>query len=232
MADLKNIRHVFFDLDDTLWDFKKNSEVVLKDLFVEFSLAEKLKTDFNIFFEEYRKTNRQIWSDYYQRTIDKAYLRNQRFYLVFKSFDYDNFDESLRISEHYLALTPKGHFLKDHCIDVLEHLGAKYQLYIITNGFRDVQDIKLNSTGIRKYFKHIIISEDYDLVKPQKEIFDLAKNLAGAQSAQCLMIGDSLESDVEGAERAGWKSILFDESGTENFSGKKITNLRELKFLL
>ena len=232
MADLKEIQHVFFDLDDTLWDFKKNSHAVLKDLFIEFSLADKLKTDFENFFVEYRKVNRKIWSDYYKRAIDKVFLRNQRFHLVFKSFSYDNFDESLHISEHYLTRTPKGHFLKDHCLEVLEHLGTKYQLHIITNGFRDVQDIKLDSTGIRDYFQHIIISEDYDLVKPQKEIFVLAENLTGAHSSNCLMIGDSLESDVTGALQAGWKAILFDEEEREVFGGEKIKNLKELKLLL
>ena len=209
MANLRNKQHLFFDLDDTLWDFQKNSAIVLEQLFSEFELRDKLKTDFSSFLENYKKVNLAFWSDYYKRKIDKQFLRNQRFHETFKLFNYDNYGENLLITEQYLTRAPKGNFLKDNCLEVLDYLKGNYQLHIITNGFKEIQHIKLDGTGIRKYFKNIIISEEHDLVKPDEKIFRLAERLVNTSSESCVMIGDSLESDIEGALNAGWEAIYL-----------------------
>src|SRR5690606_13699455 len=114
-------------------------------------------------------------------------------------------------TRHYLTRTPKGTLLKENCLDVLGYLKGKYQLHIITNGFKESQDIKITGSGLRDYFSQIIISDEHQLIKPEEKIFRLAEKLSGAEVADCVMIGDSLESDIAGAENAGWDAIYFNE---------------------
>lgn len=229
MVDLRNKKHLFFDFDDTLWDFQKNTTTVLEKLFQEFELQIKLKTDLTEFLAAYKKTNFDFWALYYKRQIDKQHLRNNRFHETFKLFGYDNYDENLLITEYYLKRAPHGSNLKEGCVETLEYLKRNYKLHIITNGFREVFEIKMNACGIRNYFDHIIVSEEHELLKPDKKIFRLAETLSGAQASECVMIGDSLESDVEGALNAGWEAIYLAENISHTFTGKTILRLDELK---
>lgn len=229
---MKEIKHVFFDLDDTLWDFEKNSGLVLEQLFEEFALAPKLNTDVHSFLKAYKEKNLALWKLYYQKAIDKQFLRNHRFNETFKLFGYDNYDENLRVTEAYLERSPKGTHLKPGCREVLDYLQPKYKLHIITNGFREVQSIKMDGSGIRHYFTNIIISEEYQLTKPDVQIFRLAESLAGATPEQCLMIGDNFDSDITGAHNANWQSIYFNEHKPEGYTGIHISGLAELQQLL
>jgi putative hydrolase of the HAD superfamily len=227
---LKNIKHIFFDLDDTLWDFEKNSGKVLQQLFLEYDLTSKLKTDFENFHFTYKKINLSLWQQYSKKEIDKQYLRNHRFNIVFNKFGYNNYEENLNITEHYLTRAPKGTHLKTGCIEVLEYLNQKYHLHIITNGFKEIQFIKIDGCGLRSYFKNIIISEEHNLTKPDEQIFRLAENFANADKENCVMIGDNFESDIQGAINAGWKAIwLTEEQGREGFY--TIDDLLKLKTL-
>jgi putative hydrolase of the HAD superfamily len=229
MADLKNKKHLFFDFDDTLWDFQKNSAVVLEELFLEFDLASKLNADFPEFLKHYRSINLGLWSQYYKRQINKEQMRNHRFNIVFNKFGYDNYDENLRITSRYLERTPRGTCLKEGCIDILGYLQKKYQLHIITNGFKEIQGIKLDGAGLRPFFGHIIISEEHDLVKPEEKIFRLAEELAAARPEECVMIGDSYESDIEGGIKAGWDTVYFAEHNFPGYRGAYISSLGGLK---
>ena len=227
--DLKNKKHLFFDLDDTLWDFEKNSGHVLQQLFLEFDLKNKLKTDFENFSAIYKRTNLQLWLDYSKKKITKEYLRNNRFNLAFNQFDYDNYDENIIITEHYLHRSPKGKHLKDGCIETLEYLKPNYNLHIITNGFKEVQSIKIDGCGLRDYFSNIIISEDHQLSKPDEQIFRLAETFANATKEECVMIGDNFDNDVDGAINAGWEAIYFAEENHPGYNGRYISNLSALQ---
>ncbi|MDP3558211.1 MAG: YjjG family noncanonical pyrimidine nucleotidase [Bacteroidota bacterium] len=228
---MKNIKHIFFDLDDTLWDFERNSVHILKQLFLEFDLETKLKTDFQNFAGIYKTVNLQLWQQYSKKEITKDYLRNRRFNLVFNQFNYDNYDENIIITEHYLNRAPKGKHLKEGCIETLNYLKQNYHLHIITNGFKEIQSIKIESCGLKDYFKNIIISEEHQLSKPEEKIFRLAEDFASAKKEECVMIGDNFESDVEGALNAGWKAIYFAPENSTTNKGSHIKNLSELKLL-
>lgn len=226
-----NISHIFFDLDDTLWDFEKNSQHVLQNLFSEYDLSTKLKTDFNSFHTTYKSVNSQLWHAYSKKQIDKQFLRNNRFDIVFKKFSYNNYDENLEMTTHYLERSPYGTHLKPGCMDVLTYLKSKYKLHIITNGFKEVQRIKLNNCGLINYFDQILISDEHNLSKPDEKVFRLAETLAACKSDDCIMIGDNYENDVEGAMKAGWKAIWF-SSELKNGQINKIEHLNELKNIL
>lgn len=225
---MKDKKHLFFDFDDTLWDFQKNSSHVLEDLFQEFNLDEKLKTDFQTFIQFYKKTNLELWSKYYKRMVSKAEMRDNRFHTVFKNFGYDNFEENLVITHQYLTRGPKGTYLKEGCLETLAYLKKNYALHIITNGFSESQKVKITGSGLEDYFETVIISDEHNLIKPEVEIFRLAEKLAGAQAQECVMIGDSLESDIAGAKNAGWDSIYFNETKQHTHNGISIASLKEL----
>jgi len=221
------IKHIFFDLDDTLWDFEKNSEAVLVDLFEEYDLANKLQTDFYTFHSTYKVVNNDLWSAYYKKSVDKQFLRDNRFHITFQKFSYNNYEENLLVTEQYLVRSPYGTHLKTGCIQTLDYLKNKYSLHIITNGFKEVQNIKLDNTGLRKYFDHIIISEEHSLTKPDEKIFRLAEQFSGSIREECVMIGDNVESDIEGALNAGWKAIWLTNTPNE----VKINQIGELSEL-
>lgn len=227
-----SVKHIFFDLDDTLWDFEKNSSAVLEDLFSELGLASKLNTDFSTFHVTYKNVNSDLWRAYYKKEIDKQFLRNNRFDIVFKKFNYYNFSENLLATDNYLARSPYGMHLKDGCLETLNYLKSKYTLHIITNGFKEVQYIKLNNCGLNTYFTKIIVSDEQGLTKPDTEIFRLAESMASCKPEDCVMIGDNYESDVEGAISAGWKAIYFNDEIKPNSSAGTIQNLRELMTFL
>src|SRR5688572_8182128 len=107
MADLKKIKHIFFDLDDTLWDYDRNSRVVLEELFGQFDLNSKLKCDFDNFFNVYKKINLELWSLFYKRKIDKHGLRETRWQKVFSHFNYSGFEEHSKLSEYFAANTTR-----------------------------------------------------------------------------------------------------------------------------
>jgi putative hydrolase of the HAD superfamily len=220
--------HLFFDLDNTLWDFDLNSRRVLEQLFGSFNLQKKLKTGFDDFHSFYVKKNDELWHLYYFKKIEKSELRYKRFHDSFLNFGLDDIELSYRIAEEYLKLSPYSKELKPGCISMLEKLYSKYDLHIITNGFTEVQNVKLDNCGLRKYFKTIIISEEHQLTKPHAEIFRLAEKLSGAAVDKCVMIGDNWVSDIEGAIGAGWKAVYFSEEKKEHDSVYHISHLDQL----
>lgn len=226
-----SVKHIFFDLDDTLWDFEKNSQQVLQNLFVEYDLTTKLKTDFNSFHTTYKSVNSDLWRSYSKKEIDKQFLRNNRFDIVFKKFSYTNYEENLAVTEHYLQRSPYGTHLKAGCLETLDYLKNKYKMHIITNGFKEVQSIKIKNCGLNNYFGHILISDEHNLSKPDEKVFRLAETMAACKPADCLMIGDNYESDVEGAMKAGWKAIWY-SGEPKNDQINKIEHLNELKNIL
>ncbi len=232
MAALKSRTHIFFDLDDTLWDFRKNSGEVLAELFEEHLLSEKLQADFARFHEIYMRLNLELWNQYYKGDITKEYLRNQRFNLVFNKFGYDDYEGGLRITEQYLHRAPRRKHLKEGCIEILDTLSKRYHLHIITNGFREVQATKIDGCALRNYFGHIIVSEEHGFVKPDTRIFRLAEKLAGAAPQECVMVGDSYESDIVGGMKAGWEVIYFSDEDQPEYTGHRISRLHDLIRLL
>jgi putative hydrolase of the HAD superfamily len=136
-------------------------------------------------------------------------------------------DDYVRICPTKTNLFPDAH-------ETLEYLSAKYPLYLISNGFKESQDIKISTTGIGKYFQHVIISELVGVNKPDKAIFQHAIDLAGATKQDSLMIGDSLEADVMGALNFGMDAIFFNPNGLEKPAevAMQITHLKQLTLLL
>jgi putative hydrolase of the HAD superfamily len=205
----KGYKHIFFDLDHTLWDFDKNSELTLRQLHGEYDLSGRGITDFEAFYAQYVIHNDRLWERYRKGYIKRDELRWKRLWLTLLDFKIGDTALAHELSTAYLEILPTQGALIPGAIDILEHCKDKYPLHLITNGFETTQLLKLQYSGIASYFGEIITSEKSNSIKPNREIFDYALQATGAQTEHSLMIGDALEIDVLGASNAGWDQVYF-----------------------
>jgi YjjG family noncanonical pyrimidine nucleotidase len=225
---------VFFDLDHTLWDYETNSSETLFDLYHRYELLHKGVTSFPEFFKTFIRVNNQLWDDYDRGHIHRDVLRLERFHRVLKEAGVDDFEMSLRLSKDYLSESPKGKNLMPQTLETLDYLVSTYPLYIITNGFDEIQSTKLASSGILKYFKKIFTSEQVGHKKPEREIFDYALKQNGFLSHQAIMIGDNLLTDMAGARNAEVDHVFFNPNKISHQESVtyEINSLHELKNIL
>lgn len=224
--------HLFFDLDNTLWDFDLNSYNVLKQLYSELELEQKLNAKFEPFHQFYKKKNDELWHLYYKKQIEKSELRYRRFHDSFLNFGLDDVELSKHLSEQYVKISPFSKALKPGCIETLDVLSKQHHLHIITNGFKEVQYIKIENSGLKPYFKELIISEEHGLTKPHVDIFRLAEIKANATKEECVMIGDNWVSDIEGALGAGWKAVFYKVNERQLFEHKNLHTINHLEELM
>jgi len=224
------IKHIFFDLDRTLWDFDKNSDDTLHELFRDYKLSERLKTDASQFIEHYKMINEALWGQYREGKITKENLRTERYAQTFASYGVVDEALSLSFGNAYIKRCPLKTTLFPGTIELLEELTVKkYGLHIISNGFREVQPIKMKASGLTPFFEVVMTSERAECKKPGTDIFLKAMAEAGAQAHESIMIGDHYEVDVLGAENVGMKAVLFDPNGIyAKVSHRKINQLRDL----
>jgi putative hydrolase of the HAD superfamily len=229
---MRNKKHLFFDLDHTLWDFERNAEECIKDIFEEFKGIIPSELKFNHFFNEFSVINKNLWFLLDTRQISHEELRNTRFEKVFTHCGYTiSKPHSIQMNEVFLELLPfKSHLIQNAKM-VLEQLHPKFSLHIISNGYQIIQVQKMKSGEILPYFDQIVTNDTANARKPEKEIFDFALFHAKAHAQESLMIGDSLEADIKGGKNAGWDTIHFDESATTK-NQEKIGNLLELLEIL
>ena len=230
---MKQYKHLFFDLDRTLWDFEKNSIITLRSIFDKRKL-DKIFPDFNIFVSTYEAHNERLWDLYKLRKIRKDELRNERFLLTLKDFGIDDPKLAEQIGDDYVELSPMQTVLFPNTIEVLDYLSTKYKMHIITNGFVEVQYKKLKNCGLEKYFERVTTSEEAKSSKPKPEIFQVALKSVNAKKTESLMIGDDLENDILGAKKFGIDQVFFNpdsEKHSETISFE-IKNLNELTTFL
>jgi putative hydrolase of the HAD superfamily len=227
-------RHLFFDLDHTIWDFDKNAEEALHELYGIYKLKELGLHSADLFIQTYTRHNHRLWAEYHVGKITKAELRDARFKQTFLDMGLHPDVIPLGFEDDYVKLCPTKTNLFPGAHETLQYLKSKYTLHLISNGFRESQDIKISGTNLGTYFQHIIISEEIGVNKPDKAIFEHALNLAGSTKAESLMIGDSLEADVYGALNFGMDAIYFNPAALEKPDDVpvQITHLKELMKML
>lgn len=205
-------RHVFFDLDDTIWDFKANSKASLRVLFDQFELGEKSGWDFENYFSAYHTINEKLWTLYMKNLVTRDQIRIRRFEQMLLELNLHNNVDPREMSEVYLADCPRRKTLvpgAKECLDLLKNSGFK--MHVITNGFEGVQQFKISNSGLSSYFDFVITSDGSGSKKPSTKIFKLALAGAGAKIAESIMIGDSIQSDIEGARSFGMDHLYFNK---------------------
>jgi putative hydrolase of the HAD superfamily len=197
-------KHLFFDLDHTLWDFDANSRLTLHELYHSFELEKKGVTDFDLFHRIYLENNDKLWARYRNGLIKVDELRWKRMWLTLIEFKIGDEPLARSMGEQFMNLLPSRNVLFPDTIETLQFLTDKnYKLHLITNGFEATQHHKLKNSGLDKFFIEVITSEGSNSLKPHKEIFQYAFQKTRSLSHESIMIGDSIEADIQGAINAG-----------------------------
>ncbi|UUC46953.1 YjjG family noncanonical pyrimidine nucleotidase [Flavobacterium cerinum] len=225
-----NKTDIFFDLDHTLWDFEKNSALAFDAIFKKHAMAISLEN----FLEYYIPVNFKYWKLYQEEKITQQELRYSRFKEVFDLLDYPIDDEQINfLAQEYIHYLPTFNHLFEGAIEILDYLKSKYNLHIITNGFHEVQEGKLRNANIAHYFITVTNSEKAGVKKPNPIIFEYALDIAKAEKDKSIMIGDSMEADIQGALNVGLDAIFFSESDYgDALKVPQIRHLLELKKIL
>jgi len=225
-------KHLFFDLDHTLWDFDANAKITLTEIYSFFNLEGLRVTPFDDFYRHYLHHNEILWNRYHKGYMTGEELKWKRMWRTLLEFKIGDEKLAREMSKKFLELLPSKKQLFPHTIEILDYLvGKEYQLHMITNGFEQVQWRKLNSSGLDVYFKNVITSETSNSLKPKREIFDFAMSKAGASLADSIMLGDNLDADIFGAINAGMDSVFVNHvNATTDLQPTYIINhLRELE---
>jgi putative hydrolase of the HAD superfamily len=225
-------KHLFFDLDHTLWDFETNSRDTLHEIFHAHGLHQTLTPDFDGFYQRYSYHNKRLWDRYHHGFIKQEELRWKRMWHTLLEYKLGDEKLALQLSQEYLQILPHKTQLFPYTIEIIEYLTRKgYALHLITNGFEDVQWGKLRNSQIDHYFGEVITSERAMALKPHKAIFEFALQQTGASKAESIMIGDNLDADIRGAMEAGLDTVFVNHIGetTELQPTYTITHLQQLE---
>lgn len=229
-------KHLFFDLDHTLWDFEANSRQTLQELYDDLQLKDRGVHDFNLLHKNYIVHNDKLWERYRNGYIKVDELRWKRMWLALLDFKIADEPLAREMGVRFLDLLPTRKLLFPHTIEILDYLKEKnYQLHLITNGFEKTQHGKLKSSGLDSYFAEVITSEGSNSLKPHKEIFDYAFRKTGAAPEHSIMIGDTIDVDILGAVNAGIDQVHVNHltNTVELVNGQKPTytvySLKELE---
>jgi putative hydrolase of the HAD superfamily len=206
VINTKIIKDIFFDLDHTLWDFEKNSALTFKFIFNQFNFS----LDIENFLIHYTPINHACWKLYRENKISHKELRIQRLVQTFKKIKFDiSLKQIEEISELYITHLSSFTYLFDGTLDFINGLKNKYKLHIITNGFEEVQNFKVVNSGLKTYFQNIFTAEKIGFKKPHPRIFLTAIESVNTSAYNSIMIGDSLEADIQGALDVGMQAIHF-----------------------
>lgn len=227
-------KHIFFDLDRTLWDFDAAAEVAFERIYEQFHLKELGIPSAHEFHEVYHPLNERLWELYRADKITKDFLNRTRFVLPLEHYGIHDTALADHLSEDYVYWSPRIVRLVSGTMDLLEYLKPNYHLHLITNGFQEVQDTKLSLSGMKPYFETLTVSEEVGVKKPNPEIFHYALRKAKATAEESLMIGDEMAVDIDGARAAGINQVFFNPSKKEEAGERtfEVYNLLEIKNIL
>ena len=230
---MKSYTHLFFDLDRTLWDFEANTAEVLKELYDEFGLR-TFFGDFFTFSKVYHEINSDLWEKYSQEIITKDVLKWTRFYKTLFQYNCDDIELAKKIGDIYIEKSPFKTKLYPDTSETLAKLNQNYKQYVLTNGFKEVQHIKVKSCGIEKYFEKVFTSEEVGKMKPSELFFNHVLSELQVKPENCLMIGDDMKADIEGARNCKIDQVLFNpqKKKTDGNPTFEILNLKDLLQIL
>lgn len=223
-------KNLFFDLDDTLWAFSWNARDTYEEMYWKYGY-DRFFDSFEHYYELYNRRNLQLWTEYANGQVTKQELNRQRYLYPLEAVGAGDAALAKAYEKDALATIPTKSRLMPHAREVLEYLAPKYNLYILSNGFQELQSHKMHSSGIDKYFKKIILSDDIGVLKPWPEIFHFALSATQSELRHSLMIGDSWENDITGAAGVGMHQVFYNVSGIIQLPFTptyEITDLKEL----
>lgn len=234
---MKQYKAVFIDWDDTIGDFLGAAKLALQDMYEKYNLSEYFAS-FEEFFLLYKPHNLELWDKYGKDQVTKEYLSFDRFFFPLmhgsKGGERRLGDKAIRqevaalaeqMSEDFLNMTTARFSLLEGAEELVRYLAAKYPLTVVTNGFVEVQYEKFDKSGLRDCFAHIVLSEEVGCQKPNPRIFEEALRMNNLSAEDVVMIGDSWNSDIQGAINAGIDQIWIRKSKDPLPEGQSATYL-------
>jgi putative hydrolase of the HAD superfamily len=222
-------KHIFFDLDHTLWDYETNSIATIQELLLTYAPQIGATIPFETFYPIYLEHNEELWRQYRLNEIDNLTLRYQRWLLTFHGLGIVEGEWMKDISEDFIDICPRKPGLMENALALLDALAPRYPLHIITNGFGFIQKAKLSHSGLDRYFDVIVNPEQVGVKKPHPLIFQTALEAAGCAASEALFIGDSYPEDVLGAHGVGMEVLYYNPTGKANPGNfKEISDLIEV----
>lgn len=231
---MNKYKHIFLDLDRTLWDFEKSAAQTFEEIFEKHQLKNMGIPSVEIFTATYKKHNDILWAMYRDGEIIKEVLSVRRWFLTMEEFGILDGELAALIAEDYITLSPLKVNLFPYTHEILSYLKEKYTLHMITNGFEEVQQVKIDASDLRKYFTEIITSEMAACKKPNPRIFEFAMDKAGAIANESMMIGDDLRVDILGAKGVNIDQIYvnFESNQHSEEISYEINHLKEIEEIL
>ena len=227
-------KNLFFDLDDTLWAFSANARDTYEEMYRKYDY-DRFFDSFEHYYSLYQRRNLELWAEYADGKVTKEELNRQRYLYPLEAVGAGDSALAEAYEKDALATIPTKSKLMPHAREVLEYLSAKYNLYILSNGFKELQFHKMRSSDIDKYFRKVVLSDDIGILKPWPEIFHFAHSATQSELNDSLMIGDSWENDIAGAAGVGMHQVFYNLSGRTDLPFTptyQITDLKELLDLL
>lgn len=227
-------KNLFFDLDDTLWAFSLNARDAYEEMYRKYGY-DRFFDSFEHYYSLYQRRNLELWAEYADGKVTKEELNRQRYLYPLEVVGVRDSVLAEAYEKDALAAIPTKSKLMPHALEVLEYLSSKYNLYILSNGFKELQSHKMRSAGIDRYFKKVVLSDDIGILKPWPEIFHFALSATQSELNESLMIGDSWENDITGAAGVGMHQVFYNISGRVDLPFTptyQITDLKELLELL
>lgn len=227
-------KNLFIDLDDTLWDIHHNGRECLKEIYRDYGYDEFFET-FDDYYNVYMPSNNHLWALYRQGEIRKEELIVERFLVPVRPFGINDPDYAKQLSDDFLDRTTRETKLVDGAMELLEYLYPKYRMYILSNGFREVQYKKIQNSGLKPFFEKVFLSEDAGINKPHPDMFTYALKNSNSRRDQTLMIGDSWDADIVGARNSRIAQIWFNPTQEEPIDFQPtytVSHLQEIKGIL
>ena len=228
---MKKYKAVFLDWDDTIGDFHGAADLALAQMYEKYQL-DRYFASLDEFVGLYKPHNLELWAKYGEDKVTKEYLSLDRFlFPLMHGSLYPNGETAqvirlaMTMSDDFLALTTAHFSLLPGAEELVRYLAKKYPLTVVTNGFVEVQYEKFDKSGLRDCFAHIVLSEEVGCQKPNPRIFEEALRMNGLQAEDVVMIGDSWNSDIQGAINAGIDQIWIRKSKDPLPEGQSATYL-------
>ena len=224
-------KNLFFDLDDTLWAFSLNARDTFEEMYHKYDY-DRFFRSFQHFYTLYQHRNVELWEEYGRGQVSKEELNRQRFLYPLEAVGARDAALAEAFSDDFFSVIPTKSRLMPHAYEVLEYLAEKYNLYILSNGFRELQSRKMRSAGVDGYFKKVILSEDLGVLKPWPAIFNFALSATQSELRESLMIGDSWEADITGAHGVGMHQVFYNVTERTAFPFLPTYHIYSLKELM
>ncbi len=224
---MQKYKNIFIDLDDTIYDFAAASRESFREAYDLLGYAQYFQS-FNHFLSLYEPYNLELWKRYGEGKITKAELNRKRYAYPLKMVGIDNQELADTFCREVLGRIPTKNKVVPGAIELLEYLHPRYNLYILSNGFKELQAHKMQTAGLCKYFKRLILSDDIGINKPRPELFIHALQVTNSATEESIMIGDMFDTDIAGAAGVSMDQIFFNRKNIAPLPFEPTYQVKEL----